>query len=87
LFDNCILAEDFQHTFENCTSLTSIPSGLFDNCIWAEDFRHTFDNCTSLTGLAPELWIDFPGALGDDCFFNDTGLDNYGDIPYEWGGP
>lgn len=49
----------FYFTFNKCTSLTSIPSGLFDNCTAVENFDSTFDSCTSLTSI--------PAGLFDNC--------------------
>ena len=49
----------FTFTFQNCTSLASIPTGLFDNCPNVTDFNSAFDGCASLTSI--------PGGLFDNC--------------------
>ena len=84
LFDNNINVTSFDGTFHYCTSLTSIPTGLFDNNINVTSFADTFYNCISLTGLAPELWLSFQAPTRNYCFYNDTLLTNYNDIPSNW---
>jgi hypothetical protein len=58
----------FSETFLDCTSLTSIPSGLFDNNIAVTNFSFAFSNCTSLTSI--------PSGLFD----NNTAVTNFGSI-------
>ena len=84
LFDNNILVYTFQNCFNKCNSLTSIPSGLFDNNTIVTHFGACFSNCSTLTGLAPTLWLREPEPTGTQCFYNATGLTNYGDIPVDW---
>ncbi len=84
LFDNNILVYNFQNCFNKCNSLTSIPSGLFDNNTIVTYFEACFSNCSTLTGLAPTLWLREPEPTGTQCFYNATGLTNYGDIPVDW---
>jgi hypothetical protein len=77
----------FDHTFNGCTSLTSIPLELFDKNINCNSWNACFYNCTSLDGDAPDLWIDYPTANGTSCFEGCIGLDNFASIPTSWGGP
>ena len=49
---------NFGYTFRNCTSLTSIPTGLFDNNSSVITFNNTFQNCTSLTSIPTGLFIN-----------------------------
>lgn len=61
---------------------------LFDNCQKIKSFRYTFyRNSTNggpyLTGSAPALW-ERDGAVGTRCFFLQTQLSNYVDIPSGW---
>ena len=49
----------FYETFDQCTSLTSIPQGLFDKCNNVTCFNYTFHRCTSLTSI--------PQGLFDKC--------------------
>lgn len=46
-----------------------------------------FGNNKNMTGEAPRLWITHPGASKAGCFSNCTLLDNYSEIPTQWGGP
>ena len=86
LFDNCISVLYFGNLFSYCVSLTSIPLNLFDYCTNVLDFSNTFSEDISLIADAPELWITHSGANGNNCFTNDTGLNNYYCIPTDWGG-
>ena len=79
LFDHCTGVTTFDHTFAFCSALTGITAGLFDHCLQVTTFARTFDDCTSLIGSAPALWSRIPEPTGTQCFYDDTGLDNYAD--------
>lgn len=79
--------------FEECISLTEIPSDLFSNCPQVTSFACTFYGCTSLTGYAPELWTRGTNTEENsyqgnpdrcNCFSECTGLSNYDIIPDYW---
>ena len=73
--------------FKNCTSLTSMETiGEFSA---ASNKSEMFYNCTSLTGTVPSwnYWLNGAVTEYENCFYNCTALDNYNDIPAEWGGP
>lgn len=40
-----------------------------------------------IRGEAPPLWEWYPNAEGSNCFSDQYALDNYQEIPQEWGGP
>ena len=84
LFVSNLAVTNFGYAFYNCTSLTSIPENLFVNNINVTNFIYTFSDCTALTGNAPNLWETHSGADGTKCFYNDTNLTNYNDIPDSW---
>ncbi|GAH17225.1 unnamed protein product, partial [marine sediment metagenome] len=84
LFDYNTVIIDIDGCFSDCSDLTAIPAGLFDNNTLVTDFRFCFYNGSALTGSAPELWLRDPEPTGTQCFYNATGLDNYGDIPGDW---
>src|SRR6185312_6267963 len=46
----------FSSTFQNCTSLTSIPSTLFSAVSSAKSFISTFQGCTGLTSIPSGLF-------------------------------
>ena len=99
-FENCSLIADipidlfrynvyvrdrgFYRTFYGCSSIISIPEHLFDYNVLCTSWYQCFHNCGALTGNAPELWITYPSANGEDCFAGCVGLTNYASIPTEW---
>lgn len=82
--DECTTCENM---FED-TGLTSIPATLFDNMPSVTTYVRCFCNIgVGLLGNAPELWDLTPEPDGLACFFNDTNLTNWDNIPDTWGGP
>jgi hypothetical protein len=66
--------------------LSSIPDGLFNYCPLVTNFSSAFYQCYALTGNAPELWISYPNASGEACFYENYELYNYVNIPNLWKG-
>jgi len=63
----------FNATFNGCTSLTSIPSGLFDNNTAVTSFGSTFFGCTSLTSIPSGLFDNNTAVTGfGSTFFGVT---------------
>lgn len=76
--------QTFKKAFQLCTSLTNIPIDLFKYNISCNSWHQCFRDCDALTGNAPELWIMYPTANGEECFAGDVGLTNYASIPADW---
>ena len=47
---------DATNLFYNCSSLTSIPTGIFDGSTGITSFYYTFYHCTSLTSIPTDLF-------------------------------
>ena len=87
LFINNTSVTNMNGAFQNCELLTSIPANLFSNNPNINDFSNCFRYWqinTTLSGVAPNLWLTHPTANGIECFYNRTGLSNYGSIPGGW---
>lgn len=82
--ENTPLVTRFSNLFYHCYGLTGeIPLGFFDNRPLVTTFRETFNSCVELTGDAPDLWNQYPTAIGLDCFLNGN-FDNQASIPADW---
>ncbi|MBD5400987.1 hypothetical protein HDR61_04590, partial [bacterium] len=85
----------FVGTFSGCRGLTSIPQNLFGDISGTAQegmFARMFYGCTSLTGPSAkingkylyEIWSYVTASPVDECYFGDTGLDDYASIPASW---
>lgn len=84
--------------FRNCSGLLMMPSGIFAHNKDITNFFGCFYYATKAKGETPkdadggELWEragkpGYPEVItGTDCFKNCTQLDNFTDVPFEWGG-
>jgi len=82
-FSMCTLVNSFYDTFQGCTGLTgSIPS--FPDNHLVVTFYAMFYGCTGLSGNAPNLWVTFPTAVGNYCFYPGTQFSNNASIPAGW---
>jgi len=65
----------FNSTFQDCTSLTSIPAGLFDNNTAVTNFSQCFRGCSSLTSIPAGLFDNNTAVIGfGSTFFGCTSL-------------
>lgn len=87
LFTNNSFASQYSYCFQRCTSLRSIPDTLFDPCTNASNFSYCFYEDTGLTDQVANIWDSHRHAYGESCFGKCTNIENYEDIPGEWGGP
>ena len=66
---------NFESCFRDCSSLTSIPSGLFDNNPQIDDFSSCFQDCSSLTSIPSGLFDNCPNVTKfSNCFYNCSSL-------------
>ena len=98
-FEHNVNATNFEETFAECTSLTSIQSTENNQFLFPGDdveitsLKNMFLNCTSLTDEAPAFWRTFYGCsfadpkLTPQYTFKGCGsLKNIKNIPATWGG-
>ena len=68
-----------------------IPLNLFDHCPNMTDFYGAFAGINlpqeAWNKPVPDLWNQFPNAVGTNCFSGWDMASNYADIPASWGGP
>lgn len=68
---------NFDSCFADCSSLTSIPSGLFDNNPQINDFSSCFSNCSSLTSIPSGLFDNNSNVRSfSSCFYNCVNLNS-----------
>ena len=67
---------DFSNVFRDCTSLTSIPSGLFDSLVNVTNISGLFYNCTGLTSIPSGLFDNNTSVSGNvaSVFYNCSGI-------------
>lgn len=86
---DCGAVTNMNYMFRNCTSLSSIPDSYFTSMANVMDMTGMYYNCSNMTGTV-EAYKYWNNAMIDgyaNCFYNCTSLDNYSDIPMDWGGP
>ena len=100
LFANCLDAQNFSGTFQNCLYLSGVPVGIFDNNRKATNFSHTFEMCPSFGGNSPYTMIggkevhlyeraNYPDHFATPtehqrCFYACASLYDFGEIPEDW---
>lgn len=84
LFSGCTALTSVRECFLRCYALNTVPASLFIQISSITDFRSCFYDCRNIISTVPELWLLFPNANGDDCYWNCTGAANYSDIPAAW---
>ena len=77
----------------------AIPNGYVDNNDQVTNFGYMLLNQSGLTGSSGEFWLNPSGAAnytltgpnydsgvpdGNNCYFNCSGLDDYGTMPTYW---
>ena len=68
-------ARNFDYTFKDCTSLTSLPSDLFAHNAQAITFNGTFYRCEKLETLPESLFAGTPAAHSlNEIFYGCTAL-------------
>ena len=61
--------DDLSYCFNDCTNLTTIPTGLFDNNKSVKNFSYCFSNCKSLTEIPERLFDNNADATDfSNCF-------------------
>lgn len=82
-------ALNMRYMFRNCTSLSSIPDSYFTSMANVSDMTGMYYNCSNMTGAveAYKYWENSMVGSYSGCFHNCTSLDNYSEIPMDWGGP
>lgn len=84
LFSGCSSAQDFYWCFRYA-NIRAVPLNLFDGTPFANNFSGTFACSTpTITSKVPELWDQFPNAVGSNCYYNQTLIDGYESIPSGW---
>lgn len=84
-FVNCPKLSNVSRIFKNCINLVGpITETLFDR-FNITAMQEAFYGCVNLTGNVKEYWT-IGGIQGKNAFKNCQKLDNYLDIPGEWGG-
>ena len=75
--------------FKNCTSLTNDPTLYFLSVDSITDMTEMFSGCVNLSSLVSiDRYWNNPNIINYyNCFYNCTALDNYNEVPAEWGGP
>lgn len=72
------------YCFYGCSKIKYIPSRIFRFNKKITDFSYAFADCNNIVGDVPELWNDFPDAIGTGCFRGCTKASNYASIPDNW---
>ena len=86
---DCGAVTNMNYMFRNCTSLSSIPDSYFTSMANVTDMTGMYYNCSNMTGTveASKYWNNAMVGGFAGCFYNCTSLDNYSEIPFDWGGP
>ena len=86
---DCGAVTNMSYMFRNCTNLSSIPDNYFTSMANVMNMTGMYYNCSSMTGTAEayKYWENSMIGGYAGCFHNCTSLDNYSEIPMDWGGP